>query len=245
MVIYTRQSVCAPIRAEEGITGILCPPNSSVPFSELPTDQQIGGYPNSAQLSASAVDAATLDSEGRAVILEFPAFVLIGVYSPANRDETRDDYRIGFLDVLDSRIRNLDAIGKRVILTGDLNISREERDTANAESSMRKQGLTSLEYISTPARRLFNQLLEGGKVVGPSDEGRERPILQDICRRFHPDRKGMFTCWEQKTNARPANCGARIDYVLCSLNMQAWFCDSNIQEGLMVCYKTFFLLRLG
>ena len=198
-------------------------------------DQQIGGYPTPAQLSASAVDAATLDSEGRAVFLEFPAFVLIGVYSPANRDEKRDDFRMGFLNVLDSRIRNLDAMGKRVFLTGDLNISREEIDTANAQSSMRKQGMTDLEYISTPARRLLNQLLEGGKVIGERDEGRKRPVLHDICRRYHPHRKGMFTCWEQKTNARPANCGARIDYVLCSLSMGSWFCQSNIQEGLMVC----------
>lgn len=234
MVVYTRQSVCAPIRAEEGITGILCPSNSGMSFSDLPKEQQIGGYPTSAQLACSSVDAMTLDSEGRCVLLEFPAFVLCGVYCPANRDETRDDFRHGFLDVLDARIRNLIAIGKRVFLTGDLNISREELDAANAEASMRKQGLTGMEFVSTPARRLFNHLLEGGKVFGKRDAGREHPVLWDICRAFHPDRKGMFTCWEQKVNARPGNCGARIDYVLCSLTMKDWFSDSNIQEGLMV-----------
>nr|QEL51145.1 abasic endonuclease/DNA lyase [Letharia vulpina] len=233
VVIYTRQSVCAPIRAEEGITGLLCSPNSSTNFSNLPEEQQIGGYPTPAQLAASAVDATTLDAEGRSVVLEFPAFVLFGVYSPANRDETRDDFRLGFLDVLDARIRNLIAMGKRVFLTGDFNISREELDAANAEVSMRKQGLTGLEFVSTPARRLFNHLLEGGKVFGERDEGREHSVLWDICRAFHPDRKGMFTCWEQKVNARPGNCGARIDYVLCSLTMKDWFSDSNIQEGLM------------
>ena len=234
MVVYTRQSVCAPIRAEEGITGILCPANSSASFSELPEEQQIGGYPTDAQLSVSAIDATTLDSEGRCVILEFPAFVLLGIYSPANRDETRDEFRHGFLDLLDVRVRNLVAMGKRVFLTGDLNISREEIDTANPETSMRKNGMTPAEYASTPARRLFNQLLEGGKVFGEREESREVPVMWDICRSFHPGRKGMFTCWEQKTNARPANCGARIDYVLCSLAMNDWFSDSNIQEGLMV-----------
>jgi AP endonuclease-2 len=44
----------------------------------------------------------------------------------------------------------------------------------------------------------------------------------------------MFTCWEQKINARPGNFGARIDYVLGSEDMKDWFCDSNIQEGLLV-----------
>ncbi|KAL9021859.1 MAG: hypothetical protein Q9185_000986 [Variospora sp. 1 TL-2023] len=198
VVIYTRQSVCAPIRAEDGITGSLCPPNSAKSFAEGPEDMQIGGYPTKAQLEASLVDATTLDSEGRCVILEFPAFVLFGVYSPATRDETRDNFRLGFLDVLDARIRNLASLGKRVVLTGDFNVSREELDTANAEAAMRKNRFTVEEYMSTPARRMFNQLLEGGKVIGERDQGRASAVLWDICRGFHPERKGMFTCWEQK-----------------------------------------------
>lgn len=194
----------------------------------------------SAVLAASNLTTETLDSEGRCVILEFPAFVLIGVYSPANRDETRDDFRIGFLNLLDARVRNLVAMGKRVFLTGDLNISKEELDTANAESAMRKSSMTAIEYFSTPGRRLFNHLLEDGKVYGDRDEGRAVPVLLDICRSFHPGRKGMFTCWEQKTNARPGNFGARIDYLLCSLDMRDWCSASNIQEGLMVslCHQT-------
>ena len=234
VVIYTRQSVCAPIRAEEGITGVLCPPSSSMSFFELPEDQRIGGYPSETQLASSNLDAATVDSEGRCVILEFPAFVLIGVYCPANRDESRDEFRLGFLNLLDARVRNLIALGKKVILTGDLNISREELDTANAEASMRKNGMTAEEYFSTPSRRLFNQLLTGSKIIVRRDEGRENPVMWDICRAFHPGRRGMFTCWEQKVNARPGNHGSRIDYVLCSLAMKDWFSDSNIQEGLMV-----------
>ncbi|KAI9740102.1 MAG: Class II abasic (AP) endonuclease [Claussenomyces sp. TS43310] len=232
VAIYTRNAVCAPIRAEEGITGILTPPNSSTSFCALPIDQQIGGYPSIGQ-AAGPLDATTLDSEGRCVILEFPAFVLIGVYSPANRDEARDDFRLGFLNALDARVRNLTAIGKRVFLTGDLNIIREEIDTANAEEQLRKHGMTGEAYVSTPARRILNQLVADGKVIGDRDDGREQPILWDICRVFHPERKGMFTCWEQKINARPGNFGSRIDYVLCSLDLKDWFQESNIQEGLL------------
>lgn len=180
------------------------------------------------------VDAAFLDSEGRCVVLEFPAFVLFGIYSPANSSGTRDDFRYGFLNALDTRIRNLIAQGKRVIVTGDLNVSRNEMDTAGAADSMRKEGITHEQYISTPNRRIFNQLLEGGEVVGERDEGREKPVLWDICRGFHPDRTGMFTHWEQKINARPGNFGSRIDFILCSLDMKSWFCKSDIQEGLMV-----------
>ncbi|PVH71385.1 DNase I-like protein [Cadophora sp. DSE1049] len=233
VAIYTRNAVCAPVRAEEGITGVLAPPNSTTSFYNLPEDQQIGGYPTISQLSDCALDAATLDSEGRCVVLEFPAFVLIGTYCPANRDESRDEFRIGFLNALDARVRNLVAAGKRVFLTGDLNIIREEMDSAKVEEQLRKQGLTIEEYFSAPARRRLNQLLVGGKVYGERDEGRESPIMWDICRSFHPTRTGMFTCWEQKINARPGNFGSRIDYVLCSQDWNHWFCESDIQEGLM------------
>ncbi|PQE15185.1 hypothetical protein CJF32_00007826 [Rutstroemia sp. NJR-2017a WRK4] len=231
--IYTRNAACAPIRAEEGITGVLTPPNSTTSFRDLPENEQIGGYPTGAQLSDYFLDAATLDSEGRCVVLEFPAFVLIGVYCPANRDESRDEFRLGFLNALDTRVRNLVAEGKRVFLTGDLNIIRGELDTANAEEQLKKQGLTVEQYISTPARRLFNHLVVGGRVIGERDEGREAEIMWDLCRGFHPERKGMFTCWDQKTNARPGNFGSRIDYVLCSKEWKDWFQDADIQEGLM------------
>lgn len=187
---------------------------------------------------------ATLDSEGRTVILEFPAFVLIGVYCPANRDESRDCYRLNFLYALDARIRNLVAMGKRVIVTGDLNISRGETDSAPAAESIRRRVTTQDEFISSPARRLLNQLLIDGKVTGERDEDREQPVLHDICRSFHSDRRGMYTCWEQKINARPGNFGARIDYVLCSLDMKDWFFDSNIQEELMVFQHLLFRNRL-
>jgi AP endonuclease-2 len=212
---------------------VLTPPNSATSFRDLPENEQIGGYPTGAQLSDYFLDAATLDSEGRCVVLEFPAFVLIGVYCPANRDESRDEFRLGFLNALDTRVRNLVAEGKRVFLTGDLNIIRGEIDTANAEEQLKKQGLTVERYISTPARRLFNHLVVGGRVVGERDEGRETEIMWDLCRGFHPERKGMFTCWDQKTNARPGNFGSRIDYVLCSKEWKDWFQDADIQEGLM------------
>ncbi|KAK2878238.1 hypothetical protein FQN49_001039 [Arthroderma sp. PD_2] len=234
VVIYTRSSKCAAIRAEEGLTGALCPPNSSTQFRHLPASEQIGGYPTIEQLEElSAVDPATLDSEGRCLILEFPAFVLIGVYCPADRDETRDDFRLGFLNVLDARVRNLIKMGKRVILTGDLNISGAVIDSAPALERIRKGTETEEEYISSPSRCLFNQLVRRGSPNGSKDDEGTSPVLRDICREFHPDRTGMYTCWNLKVNARPGNFGARIDYILCSEDIRDWFVESNIQEGLM------------
>lgn len=225
--------MCAPIRAEEGLLGVLCPPGSSTPYCELPEDEGIGGYPTAAQIAGLGVDPAVLDAEGRCLVVEFPAFVLFGVYSPANSNGLRDDFRYGFLTALDTRIRNLAKMGKNVILTGDLNVSRDLIDTAKAEDNMRAEGMTHADYLSTPNRRVFNQLILNGIVPGERDEGREEPVLYDLCREFHPERAGMYTHWEQKINARPGNFGSRIDFVLCSIAMKDWFKDSNIQEGLM------------
>ncbi|CAN8100106.1 unnamed protein product [Discula destructiva] len=232
VAIYTRNSKCAPIRAEEGITGVLCPPKSNTMFRDLPAHQQIGGYPRTDQL-LGPIDEVMLDSEGRTVILEFPAFVLIGVYVPATRDDSRTDFRIGFLTALDARIRNLAAMGKQVILAGDLNIIRSDFDTAGCAEHLRKEGMTLEEFMSTPSRRLFNQLVFEGQVIGEKDEGREQPVMWDTTRCFHPDRPGMYTCWETKKNARPGNFGSRIDYILCSAGMKDWVEDANIQEGLI------------
>lgn len=232
VAIYTRNSKCCPIRAEEGLIGVLCPPKSSTKFRDLPADQQIGGYPRQDQL-IGPVDEAMLDSEGRCVILEFPAFVLIGVYVPATRDDTRTDFRMGFFSALDARIRNLVAMGKQVILAGDLNVIRTDIDTAGCAEQLRKEGMTLEDFLSMPSRRFFNQLIFDGQVIGERDEGREQPVMWDITRIFHPKREGMFTCWETKKNARPGNFGSRIDYILSTNGIKNWFEDSNIQEGLM------------
>lgn len=200
VAIYTRNSVCAPVKAEEGVLGVLSsrlPQGGEGPaYCELPEADAIGGYPTPFQLAelgigAGGVDAAALDSEGRCVVVEFPAFVLLGVYAPANSNGMRDDYRHAFHGALDRRIRNLVNAGKRVVLVGDLNVSRSEIDQASALEDCRKEGITHVEYVSTPNRRIFNQLLVGGEVVGPRDEGREKGVLLDTTRYRFPERQGM------------------------------------------------------
>lgn len=158
----------------------------------------------------------------------------MGIYSPANSSGTKGDFRYGFINALDMRIRNLIAMGKNVVVTGDLNVSRDESDTAGAEDSKRKEAMTHEDYVSTPNRRIFNQQLEGGEVIGERDAGREHGVLWDIVRGFHPNRKGMYTHWEQKVNARPGNFGSRIDFILCSLPIKPWFSEANTQDGLFV-----------
>lgn len=234
--IYTRNATCAPIRAEEGVLGVL-PSSNGTPYRELPENEAIGGYLDTEQYAElwelGGEDPAGLDAEGRCVVLEFPAFVLFGVYSPANSNGLRDGFRYGFLCALDYRIRNLIKSGKNVVLVGDLNVTRHENDSACTLEEIRKKQATREEFLSGPNRRIFNQLLLEGEVLGQRDEGRETAVLWDTTRAFHPDRKGMYTHWDTKINARPGNYGSRIDFILVAETMKGWIKEGNIQEGLL------------
>lgn len=115
-------------------------------------------------------------------MLDLGAFALIRTYSPANRDESRDDFRQSFVRVLLERCRNLIQMGRRVVLTGDLNIARDEIDSAHAKEAMKQQGLS--DFKNTPIRQMFHQFLE------PHPEG----VMVDLCRKFFPERRGMYTC---------------------------------------------------
>ncbi|KAL5606316.1 uncharacterized protein BROUX77_003509 [Berkeleyomyces rouxiae] len=232
VAIYTRNATCSPIRAEEGITGVLSPPGSSVRYRDLAESQQIGGYPLPDQL-LEGFDETTLDAEGRCVILEFPAFVLLGVYSPASCDQTRADFREAFFHALDVRVRNLAALGKQVVLTGDLNVTRDIRDSCGIVSALAKANIKVDEYMNSDLRRIFNQQVFDGEFFGSREEGRSEPVLWDLCRDFHPDRSDMYTCWDTRRNTRPANNGSRIDYVLCSSGLRKWVVNADIQPGLM------------
>jgi AP endonuclease-2 len=144
----------------------------------LPNSECIGGYPD-----LTTEEALLLDSEGRALLLDFGAFVLIGVYCPASTDSARDPFRIAFVEALFNRARNLMTNLKReVIIVGDLNIARDEIDAAGARDMMQEMGIR--HWKDTPTRRSLDLLLE------PSCTA----LMVDLCRDFFPRRTGMYTC---------------------------------------------------
>ncbi|KAK9457835.1 DNA-lyase 2 [Dipodascopsis uninucleata] len=218
VAIYTRNSICRPCRAEEGITGILdAPLSGGKKYRELPNC--IGAYDESLGES----EARLLDNEGRTLILDLDAFILIGVYCPANSATAdRDAYRAAFLTALFTRVRRLIEEEKReVILMGDLNICRDKIDTVEADERMIEEGLQ--DFKATYARQLLDELLV------PHPNG----VMVDLCREQFPDREGMFTCWNQKLNARPGNYGSRIDYILASKGLSSFFENADIRPDLL------------
>ncbi|TGZ80473.1 exodeoxyribonuclease III [Ascodesmis nigricans] len=221
VAVYTRNSKCQPVKAEEGITGVLeVPGKFGRSYKSLDPSECIGGYPD-----LSREEALLLDSEGRALVLDFGAFVLIGTYCPASTDPSRDDFRIAFVETLFERARRLIVEhGRRVVIMGDLNISRQEIDSAESIARMNALRAEGYEnWIDTPTRAALDRLVE------PNPEG----VMIDTCREFWPTKTGMYTCWNVKLNKRPGNAGDRIDYILASSDMKPWLCEANIQEGLM------------
>lgn len=131
-------------------------------------------------------EALLLDSEGRALVIDFGAFVLIGTYCPAATDPARDGFRADFVRALDERVRRLvTEMGRRVVVVGDLNIAKDEIDSAAAKEIMKQQDLQNWrDPIKRPTRHILHKLLV------PQPEG----VMVDLCREFFPDRTGMYTC---------------------------------------------------
>ena len=245
VAVYTRDSKCVPLRVEEGVTGVLRIPGTQTRYVDAPAAKQIGGYPTDRQLRRAAVGREVIDCEGRCLILEFPLFVLINVYCPARRNHERTGYRNTFLLALDVRIRNLAAAGKNVVLCGDLNIMRDQLDTAGIWGHQgHKVAAEALEfdetYMTMRAPKLLNQLLFNSRTVSDTGlpfvdettETRRPPVLYDTGRELHPHRTGMFTCWDTRKNHRPANFGSRIDLIVCSPRVMQLVQEADIQPHL-------------
>jgi exodeoxyribonuclease-3 len=104
--------------------------------------------------------------------------------------------KMRFLEGLEQFAARAQSEGVKLVLCGDLNVAREERDV---HPKLRKQ-----DQIGTtpPERELFAKTLSHG--------------LVDLGRHFAPDDDRLFTWWAPWRNQRERNIGWRIDYVLAS-----------------------------
>lgn len=226
------------LKAEEGITGMLTVKigKMNVRYRDDP-NLGIGGYDSLGIGDTDEREGLKLDSEGRCVMIELACnIVVVNVYCPANStlSEEGQSFRIKFLGVLFKRIRNLDKMGKKVVLMGDLNICRDLCD--HAESLEREEIVTndemgglSLERShknlcemfvlspDSPHRRMLNQMLGDSIIPTIAQNG----ILIDTTRLIQSRRRlKMYTVWNTLKNTRPVNYGSRIDFILAGLSMK-------------------------
>ena len=228
------------LKAEEGITGYLDAPKSSIsksgPLSSSAFSNQkcyrddhaqsIGGYQDMDIIWGNDYERALeLDSQGRCIIIELSCnLVVFSCYCPANSMGTDDGelYRMQFMKALFKRARNLYQMGKKVAIMGDINISKDLVDNAESMESDSENGWKGvpstqemLHFIQNtrPSRLLMNQQLGDSTDKDCAKTG----FLFDSTRKIQGYNKPqMFTVWNTLLNTRPMNYGSRVDYILVS-----------------------------
>lgn len=115
-------------------------------------------------------------------------FVLFNLYSPNETNDSRRPYKMNFLHALQERVKLLMSAGREVIIAGDINIVRAPIDSG--EGGIRSSAEQHYEH---PARRILEAWCAP---KGP---------MIDVVRESWPDRDDMFTCWNQKIDARWAS----------------------------------------
>jgi exodeoxyribonuclease-3 len=134
------------------------------------------------------------DRETRIVQADLGGLVIASVYVPNGGK----DYpaKLAFLAELERYVGEVHRRGAHLLLCGDLNVARTDRDVHPKE---RKAGLIG-------QRDDERQLLE--RVIGAG--------LVDVGRALDPDNDNLFTWWAPWRNLRQRNIGWRIDYLLAS-----------------------------
>ena len=137
-----------------------------------------------------------LDTEGRMITLEYPAFFLATCYTPnAQRELARIGHRMEWDEAFRGYLAGLDQ-KKPVIVCGDLNVAHQEIDLKNPASNRGNAGFSDQE------RESVTKTLACG--------------FPDTFRHLHPEETGAYTWWSYMFKAREKNAGWRIDYFLVS-----------------------------
>ena len=135
----------------------------------------------------------SFDHENRIVQARIGRFVFTSVYVPNGGKDF--DAKMRFLESLASYVREVQADGSELILCGDMNVARTDRDVHPRE---RKPIIGQ----RSDERELFENVISGG--------------LVDVGRALDPDNDGLFTWWAPWRNMRERNIGWRLDYILAS-----------------------------
>jgi exodeoxyribonuclease-3 len=134
------------------------------------------------------------DFEHRIVTVDVAGVLIASIYVPNGGKDF--PAKMQFLEALDAYVAGLARDRRAVILCGDLNIARTDRDVHPKERKPRAIG-------QLPEERA---LLE--RIIGKG--------LVDLVREVDPDNDALFTWWPPWRNMRARNIGWRIDYVLAS-----------------------------
>ena len=138
------------------------------------------------------------DLETRIVTATVGDLVLASIYVPNGGKDFAA--KMDFLRALERWAGEQRAAGRRLVLCGDMNVTRSDQDVHAKERKPFVIGQRPEE------RELFASLLAHG--------------LTDVGRALDPDNDGLFTWWAPWRNMRQRNIGWRIDYILASEGLE-------------------------
>jgi exodeoxyribonuclease-3 len=152
---------------------------------------------NSASLETKlGMNAPLFDVEGRLISTLHPDFRLFNVYFPSGqRGKERVDYKLNFYAHLLEACDRLQAMGEKIIITGDFNTAHMPIDLKNPKQNVKTSGFLPEE------RAMVQKFLDHGFV--------------DAYRHLYPDRV-QYTWWTYRLSARQRGVGWRLDYFLVS-----------------------------
>jgi exodeoxyribonuclease-3 len=134
------------------------------------------------------------DHETRIVTAQLGDVLIASIYVPNGGKDL--PVKMRFLGALEAFVASAHAAGTRLLLCGDLNVAREDRDVHPELRKPKQTGRTPEEQAQ------FARILGLG--------------LTDLSRQFAPDDDQLFSWWAPWRNQRDKNIGWRIDYVLAS-----------------------------
>ena len=142
------------------------------------------------------------DFEQRIVKATIPALgglTVASVYVPNGGKDF--EAKLRFLDALDMWALESSQLPGPLVICGDLNVARTERDIHPKERKPNQIGARDNE------RALIERMLTRG--------------LVDVGRTLDPDNDNLFTWWAPWRNLKQRNIGWRIDYVMMSTPLAA------------------------
>ena len=139
------------------------------------------------------------DYENRIVTVTIGDVTVASVYVPNGGKDFPG--KMKFLEAMDAYAASFQASGRTLVLMGDMNVARTERDVHPKERKPRAIGQLPEE------RALVERILSRG--------------LVDVGRTLDPDNDQLFTWWAPWRNMRQRNIGWRLDYVLAADSLAA------------------------
>ena len=138
------------------------------------------------------------DHENRIVVAKIGSVSVASIYVPnGGRDFAA---KMGFLRALEAYAIAAHGMGSPLLLCGDLNVARSERDVHPKQRDPRAIGQRPEE------RAWFERSLEAAG-------------LHDVSREREPENDALFTWWAPWRNLRARNIGWRLDYVLATVGL--------------------------